>query len=188
LVDDKRWQAFERKQEAVERLRAQLAGIRVRPAKATAGVSEPAPEVSDKDVSLLEYLRRPGVDFDAAVTLAGKPAAGVSRETLRAASQASLADAVIEQVETAVKYAGYVARQQAAVERAAAEGAVAIPPDFDYGGIQALSIEVRQILSRLRPETLADAARLSGVTPAAIAALRIHLKKARRRPPVADAA
>src|SRR5439155_24552550 len=99
-----------------------------------------------------------------------------------------LADAVIEHVETTIKYAGYVDRQRAAVERAAAEGAVPIPPDFDYQSIQALSIEVRQILSRLRPQTLADAARLSGVTPAAIAALRIYLKKARQRPPVVDAA
>ena len=74
------------------------------------------------------------------------------------------------------------------MERAAAEGAVQIPDDFNYDALQALSIEARQVLGRRRPETLADAARLPGVTPAAIAALRVHLKKSRRRAPIADAA
>ena len=128
------------------------------------------------------------MDYDSAISLAGTAGAQVSRETLVAKHGTVLAEGVIAQVETAIKYAGYVERQRAAVERAAGEAAVAIPADFDYSALGALSIEARQVLARRRPETLADAARLPGITPVAIAALRVHLKKSRRGPRVADAA
>jgi len=187
LVDDVRWEAFQRKRAAVERVTAHLGSVRIRLAAFGDAPDSPSP-ASERDISLLEYLRRPGVDFDTAVAAGGGAAAAVSRETLRAQHVPGTADAVISQIETATKYAGYVERQRAAVERAAAEGAIHIPSDFDYENVQALSIEARQILSRRRPATLAEAARLSGVTPAAIAGLRIHLKKARRHPPVPDAA
>ena len=107
-------------------------------------------------------------------------AAAVSRETLRARLGSAEADAVIDQTEIAIKYAGYVERQKAAVVRSLSDDEVVLPPDLDYAGVRALSIEVRQILSRKRPETLGQAARLSGVTPAAISLLKVHLKKRRR--------
>ena len=187
LVDDVRWAAFERKQVAVDRVRSHLAGVRISVA-AQQTDKPPVLQPRDRDVSLLEYLRRPGVDFDDTVRAGGEAAAAVSRETLAADASPSFAETVIRQVETSVKYAGYVDRQRAAVDRAAAEGSTRIPEDFDYGAIQALSTEVRQILSRRRPQTLTEAAGISGVTPAALATLRIHLKKGRRPRRVADAA
>ena len=96
----------------------------------------------------------------------------VSRETLGA-----LYGPVVEQVEIAAKYAGYIERQQDEVERAAHYERLRLPPELDYLQIPALSIEVRQKLQAQRPETLGQAGRISGVTPAAISLLLIHLKK-----------
>jgi tRNA uridine 5-carboxymethylaminomethyl modification enzyme len=107
------------------------------------------------------------------------PLAGVSRETLAAELGQSLSDAVIEQVEIATRYAGYIHKQQDEVQRAAAYEALKLPDQLDYGAVKALSFEVRQTLSRHRPETLGQASRLSGVTPAAISLLLVHLKKGR---------
>ena len=96
----------------------------------------------------------------------------VSRETL-----GELSAAVIEQVEIAAKYSGYIERQRDEVERAAYYEGLRLPPELDYLQIPALSIEVRQKLQKHRPETLGQAGRISGVTPAAISLLLIHLKK-----------
>ena len=87
------------------------------------------------------------------------------------------AESVIEQVEVGVKYAGYIAKQNEAVDRAAHYEALHLPPDFDYAGVSALSFEVRQRLNQYRPGTLGEAARLPGVTAAAISLLLVHLKK-----------
>jgi tRNA uridine 5-carboxymethylaminomethyl modification enzyme len=84
---------------------------------------------------------------------------------------------VSEQVEIQSKYAGYIARQQAEVERQAHNENLPIPADLDYQGVRGLSIEVRQRLARQRPATLGQASRLSGMTPAAISILLIHLKR-----------
>jgi hypothetical protein len=86
---------------------------------------------------------------------------------------------VIEQCEIALKYAGYIEKQQDEVQRAAAYEHLRLPDDLDYGQVRALSFEVRQKLARHRPQTLGQAARVSGVTPAAISLLLVHLKKAR---------
>lgn len=108
---------------------------------------------------------------------------GVSRETQRARLQAelgaSMADDVIEQVEISVKYAGYIHKQNAEVDRAAFYEGLRLPDDLDYMAVSALSIEARQKLSKHRPETLGQASRISGITPAAISLLLIHLKKGR---------
>jgi tRNA uridine 5-carboxymethylaminomethyl modification enzyme len=96
----------------------------------------------------------------------------VSRETL-----GDLTDAVIEQVEIGAKYSGYIDRQKEEVERAAHYEALRLPADLDYMQVSALSIEARQKLAKHRPETLGQASRISGITPATISLLLIHLKK-----------
>jgi tRNA uridine 5-carboxymethylaminomethyl modification enzyme len=96
----------------------------------------------------------------------------VSRETL-----GEELPAVLEQVEIAAKYSGYIDRQRDEVERSAHYESLKLPVDLDYGQVTALSIEVRQKLQKHRPDTLGQASRISGVTPAAISLLLIHLKK-----------
>jgi tRNA uridine 5-carboxymethylaminomethyl modification enzyme len=91
------------------------------------------------------------------------------------------ADAVIEQVEIGAKYAGYIDKQREEVARAAVHEATPLPEDLDYGEVRALSFEVRQKLAAVRPATLGHAARISGVTPAAISLLLVHLKRRRGR-------
>jgi tRNA uridine 5-carboxymethylaminomethyl modification enzyme len=102
--------------------------------------------------------------------------ADVSRETLGA-----LFESVVEQLEIGAKYAGYIERQKDEVERAAHYETLRLPADLDYMGVTALSFEVRQKLDKHRPETLGMASRISGVTPAAISLLLVHLKKSRAR-------
>jgi tRNA uridine 5-carboxymethylaminomethyl modification enzyme len=182
LVDDVRWDAFNRKREAVSRETQRLSQAWVRPQTL-------APEVAERllgkalehEYSLLDLLRRPEVTHDvlAEVAAAACPQAGVSRETLRAELGVVLADAVIEQIEISVKYAGYIVKQNDEVERAARYEHLVLPAELDYAQVQALSYEVRQTLSRHRPETLGQASRMSGVTPAAISLLLVHLKKGR---------
>ena len=132
----------------------------------------------------MDLLRRPGVGFDtvAHVAAIARPEAGVSRETLHDELGPELADAVIEQVEIATRYAGYIDKQQEEVARATAYEQLRLPPDLDYQGVKALSFEVRQKLSAHRPETLGQASRMPGVTPAAISLLLVHLKKGRLKP------
>jgi tRNA uridine 5-carboxymethylaminomethyl modification enzyme len=103
----------------------------------------------------------------------------VSRASLGQDLGAELADAVIDQLEIAVKYAGYIDKQRDEVERSSHFEHLRLPPDLDYAQVTALSIEVRQKLTRARPETLGQASRISGVTPAAISLLLVHLKKKR---------
>jgi tRNA uridine 5-carboxymethylaminomethyl modification enzyme len=175
LVDDRRWAAFERKREAIERESQRLRSTWVRPATVPDEVAvRVLGEALGHEYRLSDLLRRPGVDWDAVSGLAG----GVSRETLRAELGAE-ADAVIEQAQIAIKYAGYIERQNEEVERAAHYEHLKLPDELDYGQVHALSIEVRQKLSKLRPATLGQASRISGVTPAAISLLLVHLKKGR---------
>jgi tRNA uridine 5-carboxymethylaminomethyl modification enzyme len=172
LVDDDRWAAFARKCELVSRETARLASVRSVSKKDT---GDDAPSRS-----ALEWLRRPGVGYDELATAAEFRGTVVSRETLRAEVGRSLADQVLEQIETSTRYAGYVAKQRADVERAAKAESTVIPSDFDPDGVRALSFEVRQILRSRRPATVGEAARLPGVTPAAISLLLVHVKKHRR--------
>jgi tRNA uridine 5-carboxymethylaminomethyl modification enzyme len=185
LVDDARWDAFNRKRVAVSRETQRLKSSWVHP------VVLPAPEAErllgkalEHEHSLLDLLRRPGVGFDTVAQVAeiARPEAGVSRETLRAELGLELADAVIEQVEIATRYAGYIDKQQDEVARATAYEQLLLPPDLDYQAVKALSFEVRQKLSTHRPETLGQASRVPGVTPAAISLLLVHLKKGRLKP------
>ncbi len=162
LVDDARWAVFSARREAIEREQQRLAGTWVRPGSPEASALAPRLEKPlTRDVSLLDLLRRPELDY-----------------TALAAINCGGADAAIGlQVEVEVKYEGYIARQRDEIERMRRQEGTAIPTDFDYGTVTGLSNEVRQKLRAACPETLGRAARVPGVTPAAVSLLLIHLKK-----------
>jgi tRNA uridine 5-carboxymethylaminomethyl modification enzyme len=185
LVDDARWEAFCRKRDAVSRETERLKSTWVNPRILSAAEAERVlGKPIEREYPLFELLRRPGVGYAELMGLEGgrwAPAPQpddadgrplVSRETL-----GELYAAVVEQLEIAAKYAGYIERQKDEVERAAGHESLRLPEDLDYTQVSALSIEVRQKLQKHRPETLGQAARISGVTPAAISLLLIHLKK-----------
>ncbi|MFO1330038.1 MAG: tRNA uridine-5-carboxymethylaminomethyl(34) synthesis enzyme MnmG [Rubrivivax sp.] len=184
LVDDARWDAFSRKR---DRLAAELQRLRstwLRPQTVPAADAERVLGKSlEREYSLADLLRRPGIDHDAvsALDAVARPGVSVSRETLRRDWGAREADAVIEQAEIALKYAGYIDKQNDEVERAAHYEHLRLPDELDYSQVTALSYEVRQKLSRHRPATLGEASRLSGMTPAAVSLLLVHLKKGRFR-------
>ncbi|MBP6611805.1 MAG: tRNA uridine-5-carboxymethylaminomethyl(34) synthesis enzyme MnmG [Aquabacterium sp.] len=204
LVDDVRWAAFNRKRDAVSRETARLKATWVRPATLPALDAERLlGKALEREYNLGDLLRRPGVSYDqinevgaiaaarhadlraeAGKTASTEGGAGVPRETpnratLRAELGDALADAVIEQVEISIKYAGYIDKQNDEVERASYYENLKLPADLDYLQVSALSFEARQTLSKHRPETLGQASRISGITPAAVSLLLIHLKKGR---------
>jgi len=182
LVDDERWQAFNRKRDAVSRETEKLRTAWVHPSTLPATDAERLlGKALDHEHSLLDLLRRPGIGYDvvAEVAAIARPDAGISREPLERELGAPLAAAVIEQVEIATRYAGYIDKQNDEVARAAHYEAMKIPAEMDYDAVKALSFEVRQTLSSQRPGTVGQASRLSGVTPAAISLLLVHLKKSR---------
>ena len=179
LVDDARWESFSRKRDAVSRETERLKSTWVNPRNLAPTESERVLGKSiEHEYNLGELLRRPDVSYAALMSMDGGKCASpdVSRETLGA-----LWGPVVEQLEIAAKYSGYIDRQQDEVLRAAHYENLKLPPDFDYLGVPALSIEVRQKLHMQRPETLGLASRISGVTPAAISLLLVHLKKHRAK-------
>ena len=175
LVDDARWDAFCRKRDAVSRETERLKGTWVNPRNLPA---EESARVLGKAIehehNLFDLLRRPGVPYEALVGMNGGAYVNpeVSRETL-----GDLLEPVLEQLDIAAKYSGYIDRQKAEVERAANLEHLKLPPDLDYLQVKALSFEARQKLAKHRPETLGQASRISGITPASISLLLIHLKK-----------
>ena len=152
LVSDPRWDAFNRKRDAIAHETKRLKQSYV-----SAG--------SREKVSIYDLLRRPEVHYPDAAPL---PHAEAD---------------VAAQVETQAKYEGYIERQREEVERRAALESRALPRELDYREVRGLSAEVQQKLNRHRPETLGQASRISGVTPAAISLLLIHLKKRRQGGP-----
>ena len=195
LVDDARWDSFCRKRDAVSRETERLRGIWVSPKNLAASESERVLGKSiEHEYNLADLLRRPNIGYAALMSLdAGRyanrdlptVADSVPRETTEAGSEAAAAvlaqdvfvAAVIEQVEIAAKYSGYIDRQNDEVERAAHYENLRLPAELDYMQVTALSIEARQRLNKQRPETLGQASRMSGITPATISLLLIHLKK-----------
>lgn len=165
IVDDARWDAFARKRDAVaherERLRTTWTNPRIiGDASATQVLGKPI----EREYSLSELLRRPEVNYTTLMTL---PGAGTPVEDPR----------VAEQVEIQAKYEGYIARQRSEVVRREGLEGLALPLGLDYHTVHGLSAEVRQMLLAHRPETVGQAARISGVTPAAISLLLVHLKR-----------
>ena len=182
LVDDARWDAFNRKRDAVSRETERLKSTWVQPSTLPVSDAETLlGKALEHEYSLADLLRRPNVDFRTLEKIAAiaRPAAGVSRETLQAELGDELAATVIEQVEISIKYAGYINKQNEDVQRAANYEHLRLPSDLDYSKVTALSFEARQKLAAQRPETLGQASRISGITPAAISLLLIHLKKGR---------
>lgn len=182
LVDDARWDAFNRKRDAVSRETERLKSTWVQPSTLPAVDAEALlGKALEHEYSLADLLRRPNVTYAILEKVAAiaRPAAGVSRETLEAELGMELADVVIEQVEISVKYAGYINKQNEDVERAAHYEHLRLPTELDYSKVTALSFEARQKLAAQRPETLGQASRISGITPATISLLLIHLKKGR---------
>jgi tRNA uridine 5-carboxymethylaminomethyl modification enzyme len=185
LVDDARWAAFSRKREAVSRETERLRSLWVSPKNlAVAEAERVLGKAVEHEYSLADLLRRPNVSYAGLMSLSeGKYAsadidANVSRETgLALSDEAVFAAVVIEQVEIIAKYSGYIDRQKDEVERAAHYEHLKLPDELDYLQVTAMSIEARQKLSKHRPETLGQASRISGITPAAISLLLIHLKK-----------
>jgi tRNA uridine 5-carboxymethylaminomethyl modification enzyme len=189
LVDDVRWDAFSRHRDRLAAELERLRGTWLRPATLAATDAERLLGKSlEHEYSLAELLRRPEDDHDAVchAAAAARVEPVVSRETLRAAWGAREADRVIEQAEVGIKYAGYIDKQIDDVARAASLEALALPEDLDYSAVTALSFEVRQTLARQRPSTLGQASRISGVTPAAVSLLLVHLKKRRVRVVVSE--
>jgi tRNA uridine 5-carboxymethylaminomethyl modification enzyme len=165
LVDDERWMAFERKREQVEREVQRLRSAWINPRLLTQGQLQSVFGGSlEREYTLQDLLRRPGVSYGALMRL---PGAGPGLEDDQASGQ----------VEIQIKYQGYIERQKEEIARHEAHEATRLPPDLDYGSVRGLSVEVRQKLTQQRPETLGQAARVSGVTPAAISVLMVHLKR-----------
>ena len=166
VVDDARWDAFARKRDAIDAERARLAATYVNPQTVPADVAERLiGQAIEREYALTDLLRRPDVTYARLLAL---PGAGTP-----------VADPLVaEQVEIATKYAGYIDRQHDEVARALAQESLRIPADLDYRDVRGLSIEVRQKLAAGMPETVGQAARISGVTPAAISLLLVHLKRA----------
>ena len=180
LVDEVRWSRFERKRAALSSELDRLTQAWVRPDTVPAELAaEILGKALDHEYRLSDLLRRPGVSFDDVASLCASayPEVAVSRETLRRNLGKPEADAVIQQVEISLKYAGYINRQRDDVERASRYENIKLPQSLDYESVPALSIEVRQKLRTHKPETLGQASRISGVTPAAISLLLVHLKK-----------
>jgi tRNA uridine 5-carboxymethylaminomethyl modification enzyme len=165
LVDDARWEVYARKRDAVARERERLKSTWVNPNLVSdADAARVFGQSIEREYSLAELLRRPGVSYAAMATLS-------------AAGPVVTDPEVAEQVEIATKYEGYIDRQQGEVARHRAQEELRLPPDFDYRQVRGFSAEVQQKLMRHRPETIGQAARISGVTPAAIALLLVHLKR-----------
>lgn len=168
LVGDEQWDAFSRKRDAVSRETERLKSIWVNPRNLPAAESERVlGKAIEHEYNLADLLRRPDVSYQTLMSLdGGKYATG-----------SALNETEIEQIEISAKYSGYIERQHDEVERAAHFENLRLPADFDYSQVKALSFEVRQKLDKHRPETLGLASRISGVTPAAISLLMIHLRK-----------
>jgi tRNA uridine 5-carboxymethylaminomethyl modification enzyme len=169
-VTDAQWEVFERRREALARELERLKSTWVNPkiiAKAEA--ERVLGKGIEREYALTDLLRRPNVSYHELMSL--KSIDG------RRFDNPDLSPDIAEQVEIQVKYAGYIDRQAKEVERHEHFENLKLPTDIDYMNVSALSIEVRQKLNKHRPETLGQASRIAGITPAAISLLLVHLKK-----------
>jgi len=170
LVDDERWRFFEAKRAGVESELHRLQHAWVRPGTETAAAAESRFGVVSREQRALELLRRPEVSYEALVEVVGASSAGWC-------SDERLAVQVPLQVDVQAKYRGYIERQHEEIERQRRHEDTPLPQDFDYAAVRGLSNEVRQRLVEHRPATLGLAARIPGITPAAVSLLLIHLKR-----------
>lgn len=165
VVDDVRWEAFCRKQEAVSREEERLKRTWVQPKTLPEAESvRVLGKAIEREYSLFELLRRPDVSYEALLSL---PNGGPGEADPQ----------VRQQIEIAAKYQGYIDRQTEEIERSRHNEELALPDDLDYRDVRGLSIEAQQKLNKQRPQTLGQAGRISGITPAAISLLLVYLKK-----------
>jgi tRNA uridine 5-carboxymethylaminomethyl modification enzyme len=170
-VSDAQWAAFEQKREAVAQELQRLKSTWVNPRILGAAEAERVlGKAIEREYSLSDLLARPNVSYDQLMSLKG-----VDGQDL--AGPGVDQDAVKEQLQIQLKYAGYIDRQADEIERHKGNENLPLPADLDYMEVQALSIEVRQKLNKHKPETMGQASRISGVTPAALSLLLVHLKK-----------
>ena len=169
LVDDARWERFCRKRDQIEHgvtaLKATWINPRMLdPIRATKNLGAPL----SREQTLADLLRRPGMSISSLTSLVGS-------ESLPPMDQPEVAG----QIETRIKYEGYIERQSREIERSRQHADAAFPHDFDFAAVGALSHEARQILDRARPATIGEASRLSGITPATVSLLLVSLKRHR---------
>jgi tRNA uridine 5-carboxymethylaminomethyl modification enzyme len=178
-VDDRRWNAFNRKRDLVAAELQRLRTTWINPRQISAAEARRVlGKTIEREYTLFDLLKRPNVPYAALGTLQA-----IDGTPLGAPPEAASADPQIaEQVEITTKYSGYVARQYDEVARQGKHETTRIPPQIDYDAVRGLSFEVRQKLRLHRPETIGQASRVSGVTPAAISLLLVHLKRVGRRP------
>lgn len=165
IISDERWQAFEEKENQIEKERARLRATLIKPSSDTAKrLNEKLKSPLSQEQSLEEILRRPEMKLETLLECAQLPAVASTQQS-------------VEQVEIQVKYQGYLKRELEEIEKKKNNEMTYLPADFDYRQIRALSTEVAQKLNEYHPETIGMASRISGVTPAAISILLVHMKK-----------
>lgn len=165
VVGESHWRQFERKREAIELERQRLRDVWVRPGTVAGDRIAQSLGISlSRETRALELLARPELSYQALVAL---PEIG----------QGTDAAGVAEQLDVQAKYAGYIKRQQFEIDKLKAKESIQLPPDLDYALVRGLSTEAREKLAKQRPNTLGQAGRIPGMTPAAISLLLIHLKQ-----------
>jgi tRNA uridine 5-carboxymethylaminomethyl modification enzyme len=173
IVPDERWRQFEARREWLAKETARLQAVVVKPAEVTPGGAFAEPLT--REASAYALLRRPGVRY---ADIAGLPRVGSSTDL--GEIDAEFVEQWTSSLGVEAHYAGYVARQGVEIERQKREAGTRLPPDLDYARVAGLSSELREKLARIRPNDIGQAARISGMTPAAISLLLIHAKKGRR--------
>lgn len=165
VVDAARWGHFEKKREAITREQERLKATWINPKLLPQSEAERVlGSAIEREYSLVDLLRRPNVTYASLMTMPGAGPAVADKK-------------VMEQVEIQTKYQGYIERQREEVSRHEYYETTSLPQDLDYKSVRGLSIEVQQKLNQHKPETLGQAARVSGVTPAAVSLLLVHLKR-----------
>ena len=166
LVGEEQWRMFNEKREAIEREIQRLKTTWYTPQKlAEEEQLRVFGQKLSREANLHDLLRRPNLDYAALMTLPD------------AQPETALADSVVEQVEIQVKYQGYIDRQNEEIDSSRDIETLKLPDDIDYSKVKGLSAEVQQKLNQHKPETVGQASRISGVTPAAVALLMVHLKR-----------
>ncbi len=170
LVDDARWDAFSRKRDAITRETERLKSTWVNPRSVPPELANQAlGQPLEREYTLYDLLRRPNVSYRSL---------SIIQPTVK-----DIVDSLVSnQVEIQAKYQGYIERQREEIDRQESQESTLLPKDLDYAQVRGLSNEVRQVLSRQRPQTIGQAARISGVTPAAVSLLLVHLKRAGAKP------
>ncbi len=174
LIDDARWSFFMRKRDAVDGENARLSACVVHPAQVDAALLQKLGAPLLRETHALELLRRPGLTCEDLSGVAPAAAGDVAADWR---GDERLREQVAQQVEVQCKYSGYLKRQTEEIERQRRNDSLRLPPDLDYTQVGGLSNEARQRLCDVRPGTLGQAARIPGLTPAAVSLLLVHLKK-----------